>query len=385
MTNARQSGEHHNGQSNRHNGKQRWVVKVGSALITAEKTGLNLDNIRHWCQQLATLASREIELVLVSSGSIAEGMHQLSWTSRPNAIHELQAAAAVGQMGLVKTYQSELDRYDIKTAQVLLTHEDLSNRKRYLNARTTLSTLLDLSVLPVVNENDTVTTDEIRFGDNDNLAALVANLIGADRLIILTDQTGLYDKDPRAHTDAALVREGSAGDPALLAMAGPSGSAVGSGGMHTKLLAAERAARAGTETTIASGREPDVLVRLQQGELIGTRLYSDKPKLDARKQWLANQLKVGGTLVLDNGATQRLSAGNSSLLAVGITGVNGEFSRGTLVSCTDQNGTEIARGLTNYGSTDVEKILGCHSSLIAQRLGYINEPEIINRDNMVTV
>lgn len=384
MTDARQNGERHNGQT-RHNGKQRWVVKVGSALITAEKTGLNLDNICHWCQQLATLASRDIELVLVSSGSIAEGMHQLNWTSRPNAIHELQAAAAVGQMGLVKTYQSELDRYGIKTAQVLLTHEDLSNRKRYLNARTTLSTLLELSVLPVVNENDTVTTDEIRFGDNDNLAALVANLIAADRLIILTDQTGLYDKDPRSHTDAALVREGSAGDPALLAMAGPSGSAVGSGGMHTKLLAAQRASRAGTETTIASGREPDVLVRLQQGELIGTRLYSDKPKLDARKQWLANQLKVGGTLILDGGATKRLSAGNSSLLAVGITAVYGEFSRGTLVSCADQHGTEIARGLTNYGSKDVEKILGCHSSLIAQRLGYINEPEIINRDNMVTV
>jgi glutamate 5-kinase len=366
-------------------GNQRWVVKVGSALITAENTGLNLDNINHWCQQLATLASRQIELVLVSSGSIAEGMHRLNWSTRPHAIHELQAAAAVGQMGLVKTYESELNRYGIKTAQILLTHEDLSNRKRYLNARTTLSTLLKLSVLPVVNENDTVTTDEIRFGDNDNLAALVANLVGADRLVILTDQTGLYTKDPRAHCDAALVETGSAGDPELLAMAGPSGSAVGSGGMRTKLLAAQRAARAGTETIIASGREHDVLVRLQQGESIGTRLLSDKPKLDARKQWLANQLKVGGTLILDNGAARRLSAGDSSLLAVGITAVRDTFSRGALVSCSDQNGNEIARGLTNYGSADIAKILGCHSSAIEERLGYIDEPEIVNRDNMVTM
>ena len=365
--------------------KQRWVVKVGSALITADNTGLNLDNIGHWCEQLAVLSRRNIEIVLVSSGSIAEGMHRLNWTTRPHAIHELQAAAAVGQMGLVKTYESELDHYGIQTAQVLLTHEDLSNRKRYLNARTTLSTLLKLSVLPVVNENDTVTTDEIRFGDNDNLAALVANLIGADRLVILTDQTGLFSKDPRVHSDAKLIESGNAGDPALLAMAGPSGSAVGSGGMRTKLLAAQRAARAGTETTIASGREPNVLVRLAAGESIGTRLLSKQPKLDARKQWLANQLKVGGTLTLDSGATDRLSDGTSSLLAVGITGVTGEFTRGTLVSCSDQSGREIARGLTNYGSADITKILGCHSSMIEERLGYIDEPEIINRDNMVTL
>lgn len=364
---------------------QRWVVKVGSTLITAESTGLNFDNISHWCEQLAELATRNIELILVSSGSIAEGMHQLNWKVRPHAIHELQAAAAVGQMGLVKTYQSELDQYGIKTAQVLLTHEDLSNRRRYLNARTTLSTLLKLSVLPVVNENDTVTTDEIRFGDNDNLAALVANLVGADRLIILTDQTGLYDKDPRVHSDAKLVETGNAADPSLLAMAGPSGSAVGSGGMRTKILAAQRAARAGTETCIASGREQNVLLRLEQGELIGTRLISAQPKLDARKQWLANQLKVSGTLTLDSGATSRLSDGNSSLLAVGVTGVSGQFSRGALVSCSDQDGKEIARGLTNYGSADIAKILGCRSSAIEERLGYIDEPEIVNRDNMVSL
>ena len=365
--------------------KLRWVVKVGSALITAEKTGLNFNNIRHWCQQLAALAEDNIELVLVSSGSIAQGMHQLQWKTRPHAIHELQAAAAVGQMGLVKTYQSELDRYNIKTAQVLLTHEDLSNRKRYLNARSTLSTLLKLAVLPVVNENDTVTTDEIRFGDNDNLAALVSNLIGADRLRILTDQIGLYNKDPGFHDNAQLVESGTAGDPALLSMAGSSGSAVGSGGMKTKLLAAQRAARAGTETIIASGREHNVLVRLAQGESIGTRLHSDKPKLDARKQWLANQLKVGGILTLDRGAISSLADGTSSLLAIGITAVSGEFSRGTLVSCSDQNGQEVARGLANYGSADIAKIVGCHSGVIEQKLGYIDEPEIINRDNLVNL
>jgi len=283
------------------------------------------------------------------------------------------------------TGQSELDRYNIKTAQVLLTHEDLSNRKRYLNARSTLSTLLKLSVLPVVNENDTVTTDEIRFGDNDNLAALVANLIGADRLVILTDQVGLYDKNPESNSDARLIENGTAGDPQLLAMAGPSGSAVGSGGMKTKLLAAQRAARAGTETIIASGREQNVLIRLAEGEPIGTRLYSDKPKLDARKQWLANQLKVGGILTLDTGATSRLADGTSSLLAIGITSVAGEFSRGTLVSCSNQKGTEVARGLSNYGSADIAKIIGCHSSEIEQKLGYIDEPEIINRDNLVNL
>lgn len=364
---------------------QRWVVKIGSALITADQTGLNLDHIQHWCLQFATLINDGMELVLVSSGSIAEGMHRLGWNQRPHTIHELQAAAAVGQMGLVRTYESELKVHHIKTAQVLLTHEDLSNRKRYLNARSTLSTLLSLSVLPVVNENDTVTTDEIRFGDNDNLAALVANLVAADRLIILTDQNGLYDRDPRTDSNAQLVEEGTAGDPRLLQMAGPSGSTVGSGGMVTKLLAAERASRAGTETIIASGREQNGLLRLRDGEALGTRLRSSRPKLDARKQWLANQLQVRGQLMVDDGAVRKLSAGDCSLLAIGVTAVTGHFNRGELVSCVGQQGNEIARGLINYNAAEVQKLLGCHSGEIEQRLGYVDEPELINRDNMVTM
>ncbi len=364
---------------------QRWVIKIGSALITAEKTGLNLDLIRHWCEQFAALMNDGLEIVLVSSGSIAEGMHRLGWHTRPNSIHELQAAAAVGQMGLVKTYESELKTHKIPTAQVLLTHEDLSNRKRYLNARSTLSTLLGLSVLPVVNENDTVTTDEIRFGDNDNLAALVSNLIAADRLVILTDQEGLFDSDPRSNPAAKLVESGIAGDPRLLEMAGPSGSAVGSGGMTTKLLAAERASRAGTETIIVSGRITDVLLRLKNDDKLGTYLNSDRPKLDARKQWLANQLQVRGELAVDAGARDKIAAGASSLLAIGVTAVNGRFNRGELVSCVDADGREIARGLVNYNAQEIEKLLGCHSKEIEQRLGYIDEPELINRDNMVSV
>jgi len=364
--------------------RQRWVVKIGSALITADQTGLNIERIRHWCSQFAQLMQDGLELVLVSSGSIAEGMHRLGWDNRPHAIHELQAAAAVGQMGLVRTYESELRVHDIKTAQILLTHEDLSNRKRYLNARSTLSTLLKLSVLPVINENDTVTTDEIRFGDNDNLAALVANLVAADRLVILTDQNGLYDCDPRSNKNATLVQTGTAGDPQLLQMAGPSGSNVGSGGMHTKLRAAERASRAGTETIIASGREPQVLLKLQRGEAHGTLLRSSRPKLDARKQWLANQLQVRGRLTVDEGAREKLAAGDCSLLAIGVLSVQGTFNRGELVSCVDANGVEIARGLINYNATEVRKLLGCHSSDIEQKLGYVDEPELINRDNMVT-
>jgi len=363
----------------------RWVVKIGSALITADQTGLNLDHIRQWCRQFAVLAERGVELVLVSSGSIAEGMHRLGWTERPESIHQLQAAAAVGQMGLVQTYEAMLKTHNINTAQILLTHEDLSNRKRYLNARSTLSTLLELSVLPVINENDTVTTDEIRFGDNDNLAALVANLIGADQLVILTDQDGLFNKDPRNHADATLVAQATAGDPALLKMAGASRSKVGSGGMQTKLLAAERAARSGTETIIASGREADVLLRLQRGEQLGTRLQSDRPPLDARKQWLANQLQVSGQLSIDTGASTSLAGGSNSLLAIGVKAVTGEFHRGALVSCVDEGGGEVARGLVNYNSSEIKKLLGCHSSDIEALLGYIDEPELINRDNMVTM
>lgn len=363
----------------------RWVIKIGSALITADQTGLNLDNIRHWCSQFARLMDNGVELILVSSGSIAEGMHRLNWHNRPTEIHKLQAAAAVGQMGLVQTYESELKSHGISAAQILLTHEDLSDRTRYLNARTTLTTLLALSVLPVVNENDTVTTDEIRFGDNDNLAALVADLVQAQRLVILTDQHGLFDKDPRAHSDASLVAHANANDPGLLSMAGPSGSAVGSGGMTTKILAAQRASRAGTDTIIANGREKNALLRLYQGESIGTHLEAAKPTLDARRRWLANQLKVRGSLIVDEGAANHLEAGTASLLAIGITAVDGDFYRGQLVSCKTAGGKEIARGLVNYNAAEIQKIAGCHSSEIKQRLGYIHEPEVINRDVMVSM
>ncbi len=363
----------------------RWVIKIGSALITADNTGLNLDNIRHWCTQFAQLMTDGLEIVLVSSGSIAEGMHRLNWDSRPTDIHQLQAAAAVGQMGLVQTYESELQRHNISAAQILLTHEDLSDRTRYLNARATLATLLNLQVLPVVNENDTVTTDEIRFGDNDNLAALVADLIQAEKLIILTDQQGLFDKDPRHHTDARLISTAKADDKNLLKMAGPSGSSVGSGGMTTKILAAQRASRAGTDTIIANGREPDVLLRLLSGEPVGTYLTSGTLTLDARKRWLANQLKVRGTLVVDQGAQTKLETGTASLLAIGITASTGIFYRGQLVSCISADGTEIARGLVNYSSKEIQQILGHHSREIEQLLGYIYEPEIINRDVMVSM
>ena len=286
--------------------KKRWVVKIGSALITAE-AGLNLENIHQWSRQFAQLIQEGVELVLVSSGSIAEGMHRLQWTNRPTAIHELQAAAAVGQMGLVRAYESELKGHGIQTAQILLTHDDLSNRNRYLNAKSTLATLLKLGVLPVINENDTVTTDEIRVGDNDNLAALVANLISADQLIILTDQDGLFDRDPGKHADAKLITSATAGDPALIEMAGPSRNRLATGGMQTKVLAAQRAARSGTHTTIASGRAQDVLLRLHNGESIGTRLNATQQKLVAHKMWLANHLKACGKLSVDSGAQQRLS------------------------------------------------------------------------------
>ena len=364
--------------------KKRWVVKIGSALITAE-AGLNLENIHQWSRQFAQLIQEGVELVLVSSGSIAEGMHRLQWTNRPTAIHELQAAAAVGQMGLVRAYESELKGHGIQTAQILLTHDDLSNRNRYLNAKSTLATLLKLGVLPVINENDTVTTDEIRVGDNDNLAALVANLISADQLIILTDQDGLFDRDPGKHADAKLITSATAGDPALIEMAGPSRNRLATGGMQTKVLAAQRAARSGTHTTIASGRAQDVLLRLRNGESIGTRLNATQQKLVAHKMWLANHLKACGKLSVDSGAQKRLKQGDCSLLPVGVTDVDGQFRRGELVSICSADGDEIARGLVNYNATEAAMLIGCKSDKIGERLGYVNEPELINRDNMVAV
>lgn len=360
------------------------VVKIGSALITNNGTGLDLDAINSWAQQMAQLAAGGRRILLVSSGAIACGMQQLGWSKRPGSIPELQAAAAVGQMGLAQTYQQAFGAHGICTAQILLTHEDLADRTRYLNARATISTLLDLGVLPIINENDTVATDEIRFGDNDTLGALVANLIEADALIILTDQEGLYTADPRKESTATLVSQGAAGDEQYERMAGGSGSHVGTGGMITKIWAAKRAARSGAHTVIANGRAPNALPRLLQGEALGTLMVASQPPLAARKQWLADHLQLAGRIQLDAGASKALRAG-SSLLPVGVTTVEGEFERGAVIACLDETGTEIARGLSNYASSEARRIAGCPSAEIEQRLGYLDAAELIHRDNLVLV
>jgi len=362
---------------------KRCVVKVGSALITADGAGLDLQAIDSWVAQLAELHAQGVELVLVSSGSIAEGMSRLGWAQKPIEVNKLQAAAAVGQMGLVQAYETAFKRHGIGTAQMLLTHGDMADRRRYLNARGTLTTLLQLGVVPVVNENDTVTTAEIRVGDNDTLGALVANLVGADMLVILTDQSGLYDADPRGNPKAKLIGTAKAGDPALPKMAGPSGTAIGSGGMLTKVLAAEKAARSGASTLIASGREHNVLLRAFSGEDVGTLLQADHVPMVARKQWLANQLQVRGRVVVDEGAVKVLLNSGSSLLPVGVTAVFGEFQRGELLQVVSSDGEEIARGLCNYGTSDVNQILGLSSKAMPEVLGQrMREPELIHRDNM---
>jgi glutamate 5-kinase len=364
---------------------RRWVVKVGSSLVTNDGRGLDNAAIAAWVDQLARLRAGGVELILVSSGSVAEGMSRLGWQRRPHAMHELQAAAAVGQMGLVQAYESCFLRHGLHTAQVLLTHEDLADRQRYLNARTTLRTLLTLGVVPVINENDTVATDEIRFGDNDTLAALVANLAEANLLVILTDQEGVFDRDPRREPGAQLIREGKAGDPRLDEVASGSGGLLGRGGMYTKVRAAARAARSGTSTLIASGREPDVLVRIAAGEELGTVLRATKEPLAARKQWLAGQLKVKGRLHLDEGAVRGVSEAGRSLLAVGVTRVEGGFNRGELVACVAPGGREVARGLVNYSAEEARKIMGQPSDRIEALLGYVVEPELIHRDDMVVL
>ncbi|MAT65946.1 MAG: glutamate 5-kinase [Gammaproteobacteria bacterium] len=363
---------------------RRWVIKIGSALLTDEGRGLAHGAIAAWVEQMARLRAAGHEILLVSSGAVAEGMHRLHWVTRPHALHELQAAAAVGQMGLVQAYESRFAGHGYHTAQILLTHDDLSDRVRYLNARSTLRTLLRMGVIPVVNENDTVATDEIRFGDNDTLAALVANLVEAELLVILTDQQGLYDSDPRRNPDARLVPEAEAADPALELMAGGSGS-LGRGGMLTKVRAAARAARSGASTLIVSGREPDVLSKVAAGESLGTLLRAVKAPLAARKQWLAGQLTVRGRLMLDAGAVSVLRNSGRSLLPVGVTGVEGEFERGELVSCLDQDGSEVARGLVNYNAGEAARIIGQPSDRIESLLGYVDEPELIHRDNLVLV
>lgn len=359
------------------------VVKVGSSLVTNNGNGLDQDAIAQWAAQIAALAAQGKQIVLVSSGAVAEGMQRLGWKKRPTAVNELQAAAAVGQMGLVQMYESCFARHQLHTAQVLLTHDDLADRKRYLNARSTLRTLLDMKVIPIINENDTVVTDEIRFGDNDTLGSLVANLIEADTLIILTDQQGLYSADPRSNPDAQFIHSAKAGDPALERMAGGAGSSIGTGGMLTKILAAKRAARSGAHTVIASGREVDVLVRLSRGEAIGTHLEATQMKTAARKQWLADHLRMSGKLVLDAGAVKVLKTEGKSLLPIGVTAVEGYFERGDVVACVDVSGVEVARGLVNYSASEAARIMRKSSSEIEKILGYVDEAELIHRDNLI--
>ncbi len=359
------------------------VVKVGSSLVTNNGNGLDQAAIAQWAAQIAKLATQGKQVVLVSSGAVAEGMQRLGWKKRPTAVNELQAAAAVGQMGLVQMYESCFAKHQLHTAQVLLTHDDLADRKRYLNARSTLRTLLDMKVIPIINENDTVVTDEIRFGDNDTLGSLVANLIEADTLIILTDQQGLYSADPRTNPDAQFIHAAKAGDPALERMAGGAGTSIGTGGMLTKILAAKRAARSGAHTVIASGREPDVLVRLSQGEAIGTHLEATQMKTAARKQWLADHLRMSGKLVLDAGAVKVLKADGKSLLPIGVTAVEGYFERGDVVACVDAVGVEVARGLVNYSASEAARIMRKPSTEIEKILGYVDEAELIHRDNLI--
>jgi glutamate 5-kinase len=362
---------------------KRWVVKIGSALLTNEGRGLNQDGIATWVEQMAVLRQQGHEVVLVSSGAVAEGMSRLGWTRRPHALHEQQAAAAVGQMGLVQAYESCFQQHGMHTAQVLLTHDDLSNRGRYLNARSTVRTLLDLGVVPIINENDTVVTDESRFGDNDTLGALVANLIEAELLVILTDQDGLCDKDPRQHADAKLIHETPVNAPELENMASGAGGALGRGGMLTKVRAARVAARSGSATLIAAGREDNVLLRLAKGEELGTLFLPDQEPVAARKQWLAGHLQLRGSLTLDAGAVKVLRDSGKSLLPVGVKAVTGDFLRGEMVSCLDEAGNEIARGLVNYSAQDISRIQGQPSSRIEELLGYVDEPELIHRDNLI--
>lgn len=361
---------------------RRWVIKIGSSLITNNGTGLDRAGIENWVRQLVALQQSGIEVVLVSSGAVAEGVARLGLKSRPKEIHLQQAAAAVGQMGLIQTYETSFKQYGVHTAQVLLTHDDLSNRRRYLNARSTLAGLVSMRVVPVINENDTVATAELCFGDNDTLGALVANLLGADTLVILTDQKGLHEVDPRSNPDAPLISEAMAEDSRLLKMAGGSGS-LGRGGMITKITAARLAARSGARTIIANGRETDVLIRLNQGESIGTRLLPEKQPMAARKQWLAGQLKAKGQLVLDAGAVKVLTQSGRSLLPVGVISVKGPFDRGDVVVCMDEAGNEIARGLVNYDSREAEQLVRQPSRMIEHILGYVGDEEIIHRDNLV--
>ncbi len=362
---------------------RRVVVKVGSSLVTNDGRGLDEQAIGEWCRQLAHLIRDGREVIMVSSGAIAEGMKRLGWATRPKAVQELQAAAAVGQMGLAQMYETKLRANDLGSAQVLLTHADLADRERYLNARSTLLTLLKLGVVPVINENDTVVNDEIKFGDNDTLGALVANLVEADALVILTDQKGLFTADPRKDPAATFVSEAMAGDPALELMAGGAGSSIGRGGMLTKILAAKRAAGSGASTVIAWGREPDALIRLTQGDAIGTLLIAQTQKNQARKQWMADHLQMRGAVVVDAGAAAKVRDEGKSLLPIGMLQVEGEFSRGDVIAVRDETGLEIARGLANYASAEARLLCRKPSAEFERLLGYAAEPEMLHRDNLV--
>jgi len=362
---------------------QRWIVKIGSALLTQDGKGLDYSAIAGWAKQIAQLREEGVEVVLVSSGSIAEGMSRMGWAERPTSLPELQAAAAIGQTGLIQAYQTEFQKYGVQAAQVLLTHDDVSHRLRYLNSKNTLRTLIRLGTIPIVNENDTVAFEEIRLGDNDTLGAVVASLIEADLLVILTDQKGLYDSDPRNNPEAKFISEGLAMNPDYVSFAGSAGTAIGSGGMATKVIAARRAAKTGCATVIVSGREDNVLTRLRKGESLGTLLIPEATKLAARKQWIAGQTQAKGTLHLDAGAVSALVSEGKSLLSVGVVSCEGDFGRGDRVNCVDVDGNVIACGLCNYASTDVVKICGVASQKIPEKLGYMGENELIHRSNLV--
>ena len=362
---------------------KRLVIKVGSALLTNDGAGIDRQAIDAWVEQIAKLLSAGKEVVLVSSGAVAEGLVRLGIETRPESIHMLQSAAAVGQMGLIQTYETSFRRFDRQTAQILLDHDDMANRERYLNARSVIQTLMELKVVPIVNENDTVVTDEIRFGDNDRLAALVANLIDADALVILTDKDGMFDANPDENKDAQLITQALASDSSLDALAGSSNGALGRGGMQTKLEAARLASRSGCNTVIAGGRNQDILTRICEGENLGTLLQAGQTPIAARKQWLAGQLQVKGRLVIDDGAAKVLRQQGRSLLAVGVTEVSGTFTRGELVSCEDSSGQEVARGLANYNADETRLIQGKSTEEIATILGYCDDDELIHRDNMV--
>ncbi len=363
---------------------KRWVVKIGSALMTENGCGLRADVVKVWADQIMELREQGIDVVIVSSGAVAAGVSTLALKKRPTALNELQAAAAVGQMGLVQVWDTCFKKHNIRTAQVLLTHEDIKDRRRYLNARSSIRKLVELGVIAIINENDTVSTEEIQFGDNDSLAGLVANLLEADLLVILTDQDGLFNKDPRHHQDAELISEAKAGDPELSSYAGK-GGALGRGGMLSKLEAAETAAKSGATTIIADGNSDAPLLRIAKGESIGSLLYSDKPPLAARKQWLAGHRQIKGRLVLDNGAVRVLTEQGKSLLAVGVSAVEGDFNRGEVIACVDSSGREIARGLVNYDAQSSRKLMGQASGKFQELLGYVDEPELIHRDNLILV